>query len=141
MFDIKHKMLRFVFGRGKGFSLCVSCFGGSNAKRTSKADSSQFFALDRPAITSVGPNFVKNMKFGVKFLDVYIHDSSILERYFWRSAVFFPFPISIVPLRWQHTVCSVWLLPLFHQSPAATSQWQLLNFSYHINMLAQTLLL
>ena len=52
------------FGLGNRFAPFWTNFGGSTEKRTSTANSSQFFALDAPIMSSVRPKIVGNMSVG-----------------------------------------------------------------------------
>ena len=52
------------FGLGNRFTPFWSSFGGSTEKRTSTANSSQFFALDAPILRPVRPKIVGNTSVG-----------------------------------------------------------------------------
>ena len=65
--DKKMLSSRF-FGLGNRFAPFWTNFGGSTEKRTSTANSSQFFALDAPIMSSVRPKIVKNMSVCVRCL-------------------------------------------------------------------------
>ena len=59
------------FGLGNRFAPFWTNFGGSTEKRTSTANSSQFFALDAPIMSSVQPKIVGNMSVGALGSEMY----------------------------------------------------------------------
>ena len=59
------------FGLGNRFAPFWTNFGGSTEKRTSTANSSQFFALDAPIMSSVRPKIVGNMSVGALGSEMY----------------------------------------------------------------------
>ena len=59
------------FGLENRFTPFWSNFGGSTEKRTSTANSSQFFALDAPILRPVRPKIVGNMSVGALGSEMY----------------------------------------------------------------------
>ena len=60
-FSAKKKKSARFFGLGNRFRPFWAGFGGSSQKRTSSSTSSQFFALDGPIMSSVGPKLGENI--------------------------------------------------------------------------------